>query len=112
MDRFVAMAWDGASSARRACVETWTQTLLAQSPRWSMVLDAEGLRVFSFHHRGDGPVMSSLPDASGVIIGVVFERGREQHGRVRRLNEAQRAALVASDGASLISGFWGSYLSI
>jgi asparagine synthase (glutamine-hydrolysing) len=112
MDRFVAMIWDQEDLARQSRVNSWSETLLRQSPKWTRVLDAPGLRVFSHHHRGDGPVVTRWQGDDGVVIGVLFERGGERKGRVQNLDRREALEVAISRGDRLIRNYWGNYVAI
>lgn len=49
--------------------------------------------------------------AHGCVIGHLFERG-ETSGRVAALDDAAVARIIASDGRSLLSDYWGGYVAI
>jgi asparagine synthase (glutamine-hydrolysing) len=112
MDRFVAMVWDQADPSRHGQVNAWSETLQRQSSKWKRVLDQPGLRVFSYHHRGDGPVVTRWQDDNGIVIGALFERGQEKKGRVQSLDSHAAGRVITSRGDELIRGFWGNYVAI
>jgi asparagine synthase (glutamine-hydrolysing) len=111
MDRFVAMIWDEADESRKAQVNLWSETLQRKSARWTIVLDAPGLRVLSLIHRGDAPVVTVWQGQDGVIVGPIFARGREKNGRVRVFDEREAERVVSTRGDSLIKDYWGSYVA-
>ena len=104
MDRFVAMVWDQTDPSRQGQVNAWSETLQRQSQKWVRVLDQPGLRVFSYHHRGDGPVVTRWQSEDGIVIGVLFERGQEKKGRVLSLDrrEADRVVSTRDSGPSRV----------
>lgn len=112
MDRFVAMLWDTQILPRTQQVEAWTAELQRASDRWRVALDAPGLRVLSFVHRGDAPVVTRMTEAKGVVIGVLFQRGAEKQGRVKVLDAQAAARVVATSGDHLISDYWGNYVAV
>lgn len=112
MDRFVALLWDSAIESRTQQVEAWSQALRSRSDRWAVVLDLPGLRVHSYHHRGDGPVVTAWPERNGVIIGPLFRRGEERRGRIKQFSTADAERIAASDGDALIRDWWGNYVAI
>jgi asparagine synthase (glutamine-hydrolysing) len=112
MDRFVAMVWDETDPSRLGQVNAWSEILQRRSPKWKRMLDRPGLRVFSYHHRGDHPVVTRWQNDEGIVIGVLFERGQENKGRVQRLDCHATARVTASDGKELIRGYWGNYVAL
>lgn len=112
MDRFVAMIWDRMDLARGRQVEAWSEALQQRSTRWVGVLDAPGVRVFSYHHRGDGPVVTRWDEADGVAIGPLFSRGNEKGGRLLKLSSREAARVIATQGEALIESYWGNYVAI
>lgn len=112
MDRFVALLWDSAIESRTRQVEAWSQALRRQSGKWATVLDLPGLRVHSYHHRGDGPVVTAWPERNGLIIGPLFRRGDEHKGRVKQFSGVDAERIAASDGDALIRDWWGNYVAI
>jgi asparagine synthase (glutamine-hydrolysing) len=112
MDRFVAMIWDQADANRQAQVNVWSECLRRQSPKWMRVLDAPGLRVISYHHRGDGPVVTPLVGQDGIVIGPLFARGEEKKGRMLHFDRREGERIVASRGDNLIKNYWGNYVAI
>src|SRR5262245_39841068 len=112
MDRFVAMVWNPDDPSRQIYVNEWSDQLQRQSSRWRRVLDQPGLRVYSFHHRGDGPVVTGWVTGEGIVIGVLFERGAEGSGRVRDLDRREAGRVIATRGNRLIKKYWGNYVAI
>ncbi|HYD86045.1 MAG TPA: asparagine synthase-related protein [Vitreimonas sp.] len=112
MDRFVAMIWNPEDQSRHLQVAAWSQALQYQSPRWNRVLDLPGLRVFSFEHRDNGPVVTRWSNGEGVVLGVLFRRGRETEGRVRTLEHADSERVSATNGDLLAKAYWGNYVAI
>jgi asparagine synthase (glutamine-hydrolysing) len=112
MDRFVAMIWGQDDPSRQRQVFAWSETLQRQSPKWKCVLDRPGLRVFSYHHRGDAPVVTRWQGDNGIVIGVLFERGQEKKGRVQSLDPRAAGRVIASRGDELIKKYWGNYLAL
>jgi asparagine synthase (glutamine-hydrolysing) len=112
MDRFVAMIWDQGDPTRQGQVNSWSEMLLRQSPKWKRVLDAPGLRVFSYHHRGNGPVVTRWQGENGIVIGVLFKRGEEKKGRTLNFDRREAAEVAASRGDTLMKKYWGNYVAI
>jgi asparagine synthase (glutamine-hydrolysing) len=112
MDRFVAMIWDQEDPTRQLQVNSWSEALQRQSSKWRRVLDAPGLRVLSYHHRGEGPVVTEWAAETGVVVGVLFERGQETRGRVRSMDQRTAKRVVDSRGDELIKNYWGNYLAL
>jgi asparagine synthase (glutamine-hydrolysing) len=112
MDRFVAIIWDQEDRPQQSQVNAWSEALRRQSPKWVRVLDAPGLRVFSYHHRGDGPVVTRWDGENGIVIGVLFERGEEKKGRVQKVGSGEARRVIASQGDRLIRNYWGNYVAL
>ncbi|HYD86052.1 MAG TPA: asparagine synthase-related protein [Vitreimonas sp.] len=120
MDRFVAMIWDPVVQTRTHQAERWSERLRRASSRWRCVLERPGLRVLALAHRGPAPIAANIgaggasarPEAAGVVIGPMFERGNEAGGRVRALSDAASAAILESGGDALVRRYWGNYVAI
>jgi asparagine synthase (glutamine-hydrolysing) len=112
MDRFVVMIWNQADPTRQSQVNAWSEMLQRQSPKWKRAIDRPGLRVFSYHHRGDGPVVTRWQGEEGIVIGVLFERGHEMKGRVQSLDSRAAGRVIASGGDELIQRYWGNYVAL
>lgn len=112
MNRYVAMFWDAAEPASVHIANKWRNQLQRRSSNWCTVLDAPGIRVLSYIHRGNTPIVTHLADGSGIIIGPLFRRGRESKGRIKRLDNEQAAHIAASRGDTLVSAYWGNYVAI
>jgi asparagine synthase (glutamine-hydrolysing) len=112
MNRFVAMIWDQDNAAQQTQVHLWALALRGRSPRWKQVLNAPGLAVFSYRHRGETAIVTEFAGAQGVAIGVVFAKGREREGRLRALTEEETVNVVTSGGEDLVRDFWGCYVAL
>jgi asparagine synthase (glutamine-hydrolysing) len=112
MDRFVAMIWEAKNPAAAWQINTWSEQLKRASSKWINVLDVPGLRVFSYHHRGDGPIVTRLDGEDGIVIGPLFERSAGRKGRVRALANANARRVVATRGDMLIKEYWGNYVAL
>ncbi len=112
MDRFIVLLWrpeDQADSRRTREIAAGLQT---RSQSWTVVMDAPGLRVLVRIQRGAEPVVTHMDGCEGVIVGAVFERGRESAGRSRSLPAADSVRIVRTAGESLIKDYWGNYVAL
>jgi asparagine synthase (glutamine-hydrolysing) len=111
MDRFIAFSWRADADAAGEQVERWTKDVVSLSPTWAKVLDCPGLRVLLLSGPDNAYRRTQMQRVDGVIVGTVFERGRERAGRRDVLEPATAARVTASDGGALLSDYWGSYVA-
>lgn len=115
LDRFVAFVWNQESDTASRQAAQWCEAVLRPNShpnsRWSIVTQSPGLRVLVLaDERGSLPV-AQMAASRGVVIGSLFERGREQAGPIRNLETARDARIVATRGGHLIANYWGSYVA-
>lgn len=114
MERFLALFWDSRSEAANRRVAMLRQDLPHATRDWRMLSDAPGFCVLGVDTPGK-PLLATLigrADSPGVVIGPLFERGRETAGHARRLSPPTRDAILASNGAMLTRDYWGRYVAI
>jgi asparagine synthase (glutamine-hydrolysing) len=112
MDRFVAFHWNAASAGQTAKVDLWSRQLASQDQRWIKVLDAPGLRIAVLASRNGQPRIAPLAGADGLIVGTLFERGKEKLGRLAQLSGLAASDILASAGEHLITHYWGDYVGL
>lgn len=112
MDRFVAMIWDEEDQSRQALVNAWSEGLERRTPRWRRVLEQPGLRVMSYVHRGDEPVVTRWRSEDGIVIGALFRRGDEARGRIKTLERDVCRRIGATRGDELAKAYWGSFVAV
>ncbi len=109
MHRFLALLWDGHERRAARQADAWSRALECGPRRWDRYLDAPGLRVLG-PAKASGPRHFPVKDGDeGLVIGAMFERGRETDGRITRLAPGSLAR-CGSEG--LIARFWGNYIAI
>lgn len=108
MDRYIAFVWDTSNRSAGSDAARYRQVF---PPPWRDVLSVSGLCVMGLPGRCPGIVASRLHDAEGVVLGPLFERGKESAGRVRQLTPALSHRVLASRADPLIGAYWGSYIA-
>ncbi|MDP3736411.1 MAG: asparagine synthase-related protein [Hyphomonadaceae bacterium] len=112
MDQFVAFLWDRHVAAHGAQVDRWTETLGKRSGRESFLVDRPGLRVITFQMGARVVRATELSGSEGVVIGSLFERGREGAGRIEQLDRQASDDIANANGKALISRYWGDYVAL
>lgn len=113
MFRFAAFVWDDADPAARASAGLLAGRLRVGTTRWSTVLDRKGLRVLCAGVRPGSSEAYTLENGGGVVLGKLFERGRDapSRGAPIALSEKESSRIVASGGRHLIHAYWGRYVA-
>lgn len=88
------------------CVE-----LLMRDGAWTMIVGYRGLRLLARSSTRDvDPIL--LPNAKGLVSGILFQRRESGDRRVREVNADTVNAWCASEGQALVEKYWGPYLAI
>lgn len=112
MQAYVSIAWDHRSEGISHTVELITTRLREKTPLQSACFDQPGLRVLAPPAGPDRPRCTCL--RKGLILGTFFpfaENGSAYSTTPSQsLTESEEAALYQTDGRSLITSHWGSYV--
>lgn len=114
MYRYIVLLWDSTTGRAEPAARELTGRLRASATQWSLVMEAPGVEVFHAG-QGIGPSDASLlPHAGGAVLGTLFSRGfgRTASSRIRALDEAEAARIVASGGQHLLEKYWGRYVAV
>lgn len=113
MVRYIALAWNPSDPAAIAEAKALRDTALLSLPKWTTVIDRPGLtllwRLPMYAHGG----AAFLHDGHGVVLGTLFRNSLSASSpdeRVTELNELCTQKLLTSEGRSIVSDFWGSYV--
>ena len=114
MYRYIVLLWDSTTGRAEPAARELTGRLRASATQWSLVMEAPGVEVLHAG-QGIGPSDASLlPHAGGAVLGTLFSRGfdRTASSRIRALDEAEAARIVASGGQHLLEKYWGRYVAV
>ena len=113
MFRYIVVQWDPDARAQNASAVAFEHSMRNRLRGWQTVFRAPGTSVFvspSTNHRKKCHLLS---DHRGVVLGSLYDRDASPGpAGGREISSAQTAAICATDGKSLISKFWGSYVAI
>src|ERR1700761_3754351 len=113
MLRYIALSWDARCDLTQHFVKTIKRKIVESLGSWSRVLEASGLAVYCV----GGPCQVFRSNASSaVILGVLFSPPTalmdDSAGRAAVLTAQQAAQFMATDGRSLVAGWWGCYVAL
>lgn len=116
MFRYVALAWNADDPDASHTAMALQDRLHSTEGAWSCGLMRKGLTIYytgaSEHH----PEILPLPDNAGVILGTLYpsqpQSSPDRLSRPPSLDANCLARIQSSDGRSLITEFWGSYVLI
>ncbi|MBX3621268.1 MAG: hypothetical protein KF891_14960 [Rhizobacter sp.] len=112
MFRFLALAWDPQGSAPSTVARSFTEDMQWRDG-WRMACHRHGLAVFTRGERPGVNLSYAFRDGRGLVVGKLFRRSDlELPGRHEvSLTDADAARLTHSEGASLVTDFWGRYVA-
>src|SRR5689334_15226316 len=112
MDRFVAFAWDSKDLAAQQRVYRWRDALRARAHHWNAAITAADLCVMVRTAASGKPSMTPMSNATGLVVGKIFERGKGQQGAVTNLSWSRLNPSLRDGSAEALSPYWGSFVAI
>lgn len=115
MFRYMAVIWDPSQRAQAETTASLVRRLHTPDGAWQTVLAADGMRVFCTGATPGGSGVTPLPGQAGVILGTLFERSKDPLEPATpvgaQLKASEASAIVGSNGAQLLSSYWGRYVA-
>jgi len=115
MLRFAAFEWSSCSRAQADQAAAFERSLLDSKLPWTVALEVPGLKVMCAHSAHSASRVRRLPNETGVVLGVVFERNPSDASprQTTRLgtDENEADAIVATEGRHLVDRYWGRYIA-
>lgn len=112
MFRYLALIWDDTLPAPRAAAQYLAHAMQGK-PAWRVVLRASGLWVFTTGGGADGNGVHDLGGGQGVILGRLFRQRNDgpSTALAGALERDEAQAVLASQGAALMTHWWGRYVA-
>jgi asparagine synthase (glutamine-hydrolysing) len=114
MFRYVSLVHNPSDRGQSQTRDTLTRKLQEIAPSFLSVYDSAGLRVLCAQTGTPSLVVHALTNNSGVILGSVFKRHADINSDAADspavFDSAATREVIASEGRSLVSGYWGDYV--
>lgn len=106
MLRYIAVAWNSDAPEQCHTISLVRERIRRSSARWLPAVDIPGLYVAYVTDPRCAHSVLVLPESSGVIMGQVFDLDCTK----KSVSREATARLLATNGRSIISECWGSYV--
>lgn len=110
MFRYIAYTWNSADKIQREAAQL-IATRLQGRKHLSMILQADGLRVFCTREQTKAQRCHLLQGGKGVVLGIIFHGCTSEASVCGRFSDSQTQQIVRTEGRHLIDAFWGSYVA-
>lgn len=110
----LCLAWDHRDPGAMESADSLITRIETQPARWAIRLQKPGVRLYVPEVLVDSPNLLQLRNGAGIILGTIFPSWRQPNtsaaSATRSLTSYEEERILQSEGRSLISSHWGSYI--